>query len=397
MLKFFSDKPLVNIYTLPFLVFPFNFIMRNWDPNNYFIIALPDLLIFFPIIYFFFKNKFHFNYEITLISISLFLMIFFSLINLAIQNQLNLISLILLFREIILPILFLIIFFNLINNSNSIALNAIKLSISSIAIVSFISLLNYFEFISFNESYSTLNPAHTFHISAITRDVFNFGFEIPRLNPLMGGAIGSIAAILVSTSFFILGENFFKNFIKISISLILFITSFFTQSYSGIFILILALIFFTNFYIKIFLIFLFCIIISFYKFSLINEFIYYLKIILLSLFDAINKFSFSEILFGLGPRFYNNYIEIIHPKLITDSGIFRIFFEFGIIVFILKILFLLNLIFKLINDKFDRKYLYLFLLISFLIIIHGNIFLLKPLNLYFYSLLGYIYYNIKIN
>ena len=396
MLRFFSDKSLINIYTLPFLVMPFFLIIRNWG-ENYFIIAFPDLLLLLPIIYFSFNQKFKFDYETTVISVSLFLLILFSIINLTVQNHLSLISLVLFIREIILPLLFLIVFLNVIEKTNSIALNSLKISIASFFAVSFFSLLNYFGLISYNESFSYLNPYVSYGQIQLKRDVFNLGFDIYRLNPLMGGAIGSIAAISLATSIFILKENLFNNFFKLIISIVLLTVSFLTQSFSVIPIIILAFYFLIKFEIKIFSLILFLLFILFFDFQILNKFFSYFKIIFLQCLNAINNFTLPEFLFGLGPRFFNNHIAIISPKLMTDSGIFRIFFEFGIIVFILKIFFLFNLIFKFIKIKINtNKYLYLFFLFSFLIIIHGNIFLLKPLNLYFYSLIGYIYYNIKV-
>ena len=120
--------------------------------------------------------------------------------------------------------------------------------------------------------------------------------------------------------------------------------------------------------------------------------IYYILDVTFSNLNFIYKYDFHEFIFGRGPNIlnldYQNYANI--P---IDSGIFRIFFEFGAIVFLIYLIIIIYPYLIFIKNNLSKEScLFIFLYTVLISLIHGNIPMSSP-----YFLLFSVYYCSIIN
>jgi hypothetical protein len=231
-----------------------------------------------------------------------------------------------------------------------------------------------------------------------------FMIKIPRLNLLTGGALGSSAAIFVLLALIIFIEKTIidNKILKYIAIILLTVSSLLTASNSVItpFLVLFILFFFKfKFVKKIQLIFLFITIASistiYFEFNPIFYITNYLLEPYISYFGSL---TLNEILYGVGPRINTvgfNYIN--ENKFIIDVGFVRVFVETGILNFIFFLLILfytLHNAFIIFKYQFSiNSYKFILILITFLLLIHGNFSIMPP----FYPLFAISVAGILIN
>jgi hypothetical protein len=227
------------------------------------------------------------------------------------------------------------------------------------------------------------------------RDVsfFDFSYYFKRLNILHGGgSLGSSAAILLSLSLSFLFYNKNFNFINIFMMLTLAVVSLLSISFS-ILIVIIYFIFFryvikkTSYILLLSAIIFFILFYKEYNFLDKRQGIYYILDVIFSNLNFIYNYDFHEFLFGRGPYFRNlGYQNNLNIPI--DSGIFRVYFEFGAIVFLIYLIIIIYPYLVFIkNDLSKGSCLFIFLYTVIISLIHGNIPMSSP-----YFLLFSLYY-----
>lgn len=385
---------------LPFIVYPFHLLLRNNFSDSIVVNILPEIIFFLA----FLRSINYLTKNFFLRREILFLSLFTILIMLSYFYHLefNLYQFLYFNKIYILPLIFLMLFFTIFRNNKQILNESFKFSIISYFVVSILTLLNYTDVISLNTNLKYLHKyvLDTFLDKDAGRliNFFDYTFYPKRLNTLHGGgAVGSSAAILLSLSLSFLFYNKNFNFINIFMIFTLTLVSLLTISFS-ILLVIIYFIFFRFLIKKTLNILLFSTIIFFvlfyYEFSFLDhrQGIYYILDIIFSNLNFIYEYDFHEFLFGKGPyisaSFYQNVVNI--P---IDSGIFRIFFEFGIIVFLIYLIIIIYPYFIFIKyNLFKDRCLFIFLYTVLISLIHGNIPMSSP-----YFLLFSVYYCKIIN
>lgn len=383
------------IYLYPFMVFPFMFLLRSSNLENIILKILPDLLVLIAVFYHLFFYRLQKNLWFYYVILLIYLILVFLTLMFAVADLKYLFVII---RQFLIPIFFLIIFIDISQHKNSLPLRSIKISILFFSIVCVISFLNIFGIAPIDPEIPELSPFLNF--SNLEEDQMKFsgreffGISLPRLNTFTGGAMGSASALL-----FCLGMiSAFKSVqlksraYKIS-GLFLLAASVMTISNS---ILISIFIFFVfNYliykkYANLFLFSTMLIIASYIIFVqnfifLIPAFEYLKETSLAAFYNYLLNSSYTDYLFGKGPRIVSDGYNFIPDDFIIDIGIFRVFIESGIFTF-LFFLFFNYLVFKtalkiLHKDKITSPSsitIYMTIFILFMLLIHGNMTILPP-------------------
>lgn len=404
----------VMIY--PFLVFPFMFILKSPDPSNLVLIAFPELVTFFSICFVLFNKKIS---VIDKRNKQFFVVLFTHLILTTVvcsYHVFDISFLIIILRQYTLPLFFLIAFLIFVRKNEPFIEFAMVISIIAYSFVGLFAILNILGVINFNSTLPELQPVLTIindNESIVMERDSVFMLSIPRLNLLTGGALGSSAAIFASLAIILqFGiEKSISKSLKFFCSLILLISSLMTSSFS---IVIPFLVLFGLFYLykyrfvkkAILFVFGFIVaIISIVIFSF-NPFSYFNETVLKSLIGFFSQLSFKDFILGIGPRITTAGFNYINENkfFVIDVGILRVFVETGVLNFLIY-LFILVYIFRLgiycIRVDFDfKKAKYLFLFMTFCLLIHANFSILPPFYpLFTLSIAGVFvnYYQSKIS
>jgi hypothetical protein len=378
------------IILYPFFIYPFMFLLRAHDPGNFILILLPDILTLVAVFFAFFfrkgKNLNKIFYQLTFIYIVLS---FFILI----IHVKEFLFIPVIFRQFSLPVLFMLAFVRVSFVEQKLPFDALKISIISFSIVCFLSILNAFDIIVINPSYTALYPYLNYEFDsdliAGSRSVLE-GSNFPRLNLFTGGALGSSAAIIFGLGLvaFFASKNYLNVLFKI-LSFPLFISSFLSFSVSVIIPIILLFIYFSflkfNKFVFFFLIGLLITLLSSVVFLTgQSPFDYARSTSFSGLVSYINSMNLFMFLFGIGPRLTSEGFVFIPSLFFIDIGIFRVFSETGIFIFCLFISILyrpLKYGFIGLKNKniYYSQFIWFFLLfLTFLLLVHGNMTALPP-------------------
>lgn len=395
---FFLSKDFLLI--LPFIIYPFHLLLRNNFSDSFIVKLLPEIIFFLAFLRYF--SYFKINFSFVRINIYIFLLITLIILSYFYHLEFNLYQFFYFTKINVLPLIFLIFFFTISINNNDILYKSFKFSVISYFVISILTLLNYTEAILLNEDLLYLRKYvidMNLNLDAIRELSFlDVLFKLKRLNLLHGGgAVGSSAAILLSLSFSFLFYKKNLNFINILIMFTLAIVSLLTISFSTL-IVIICFIFFRYVIIKPLYILLLSLITFFvlfhkeYYFLGQRQGIYYILDIISSNLNFIYKYDFREFLFGKGPNILNlDYLNYVNIPV--DSGIFRIFFEFGAIVFLIYLIIIIYPYLIFIKNNLSKEScLFIFLYTVLISLIHGNIPMSSP-----YFLLFSVYYCSIIN
>jgi hypothetical protein len=283
-----------------------------------------------------------------------------------------------------------IIFINASLKKNELPLEALKICICSFGITSIIALLNYFGFIKkiiINPDSGTRSSVICLNEKVRTFFCSETDF-LPRLDPLISGSIGSVAAILLTLSivciFLCDRTNRLKYF-----SLPLFAVSFLSLSVSILisiaYLLLIIALRYKFFKPSILILIIFFVIFFITKFNIFLEYspyAYFLSTIVNATLNHFANVELINIFFGSGPIIDSLMFEYFPKNYIIDVGIFRVAIENGIFIFIffLAILFyILNKAFWLvINFPSNFNLSLLFILLVSLSIVHSNAFFTYP-------------------
>lgn len=404
-LIFFNSKT-NNYLFLPFIFFPFMFLIRVPDPTNLLLISIPDILTLSCILKYFTINfnKPRKNYIIE------YILILLACINFIISfiHILDIFAIPQLIRQYFLPIAYCILIFNVSKFDNLFPLKALKLTIISISIVSFISILNYFNLAHVVAKIPDLTATVTFELdqeSGITHGRSLFDVILPRINPFLGGAVGSSAGVLASLA--IISFSNFRIFNKIYYNIIfgfiILTCAILTISYTILFSIILSILLYFNLnkrkhflFLPIFLFFIFYLLtkISPADFNAID---YYNDSFVKNVFDAMVNTNLQSLLFGNGPKLVSSSYQTVTKDYSGDIGLFRILVELGIISFLILLFIVYLLIKKYLtitsNGEKLRKFPYIFLALTMLISIHTIIIFTPPFYPIFAVCIAGIYYD----
>jgi hypothetical protein len=369
------------------------FLIRAQSPENIILILLPEIFIIAAFFYHIFKNGPTSGSP----TITLYLMIYaISTLMINTVNVGNFELFPVLVRQYFLPILFLIIFVNASLINPTLPLKAIRISILSFGIVSLTALLNIAEVVNVPPSNEALYPYLHYQIDGDNSQVYGRNLtddlSLPRINLFTGGALGSSAAIFAVLGFisFILYSGESNRVLKI-FSMPLFVASLASLSSSIVIALFCILIVMIGVSKRAlyFLPFVVIIMFSALNFKLFidkSPFDYVMESSIGGFIEYINSVGWLEILFGSGPRIVAQGYEFLPEFFAVDVGIFRVFVEAGILIFLIFFIFLGYAFYKAytlqkVNGYYNGKPL-LILLIIFISMVHANMTILPP----FYTL-----------
>jgi hypothetical protein len=393
-------------YLLPFYIYPFMLLINDKNPGNILIKLLPETAIFIAIIFFFKDYKIQLYQKKLFFSFSLFSLLTFLI---SYMHILEIYFIPALFRQYILPILFLIVFVNISLKKNELPFEALKIFIYSCSIISVIALLNYYN-LTDNITLHILGSRYSdLCLGELTSTLFKCDADnnISRLDLLISGSTGSAAAILLTLGIVSLALSNKNNKHLKYFSLPLFIASYLSLSVS---ILIPIIYFFfisiLNFrkYFKIFLFFFimisYLILSEFSLFGQISALNYLSSIVLNEIFFYLAKLELLNILFGFGPIISSNKFMYFPENFIVDVGIFRVFFENGLFIFIIFAIILFyilkNNFWLVINFPSIYNRSLLIILLVLLSTVHSNWVLTPPFMVLFTVIVSGIIVQLKL-
>lgn len=389
---------LANIALLPFYFYPFLIIFKTQYPDYLLFSVLPEISILISFIYIFFDQKIkksekYLYFLVLLLSFSLIFSNFLFIFDIYFLPAL--------IRQYALPIIFLVFFIGVSLNNHQLPREAFRICIIAYGLIAIIAFLNYFDLIN-------ILQGNVFrYFLGCSNDIFQTIFPcknlaLLRLNPLLGGSIGTSASILLMLAIVIILNFKIKDGLIFYFTIPLIFSAFFSISFSTIIPItftIAVLIFskFRMYFKQIFigLIIFFILFISNFSFGGEQNFLTYFQLTVLnSLIEHYSKIDLINIFFGSGPIINSNKFGYFPDHFIQDIGILRILTETGVFNFFLVILMLLYFLKKVIwlvfyyPSNYNKS-----LLIMFLTLIssfHAIIFLTIP----FYPLFVMIASNI---
>jgi hypothetical protein len=390
-----------NIALLPFYFYPFYFLFKNQYPENFLFSILPEISVLISFIYIFFDQKIkicekHLIFLILLLSFTLTFFNFLSILNIYFLPAL--------IRQYSFPLIFLFFFITISLKNHKLPREAFRICIIAYGVVAIIALLNYFDTINiFQTTFSREFIGCSIEIGQTFLPCKDLKY-IMRLNPLLGGSVGTAASILCVLTIVII-----LNFKNIGSHLIifvipLFLTILFAASFSTIIpisisIGVIVLSKYSMYLKQISIILLIIFVLFITKFGLYGEksiFTYFKLTVLDGLIDFYSKIDLINIFFGSGPVINSNKFEYFPNNFIQDIGILRVLTETGIFNFMILIIILFYVLKKniwLISNipsNFNKSLLIMFL--SLLSSFHTIIFLTVP----FYPLFVMIVSNIIV-
>ena len=392
------------VFLLPFIIYPFQFLIRAQSPDNITLILLPELTICLAITSYFLIRDIRFsslNFTYTLILvvyISLSITIYFS-------HLYDIAYFPILLRQNILPVVFLVIFIN-ISSFRDMASFSLKLCFLSYSIISILIIFNLTNILTINQSTEGFyrfvdHSGEWLDPAARQRVLFDF-IGLPRINLFLGGAIGSAAAILVALGLmpFLKRSEFSKFTYKIA-GLPLVLLGFLSLSFS----VIVPIILFIIMCLSRKTAFIFLPVLTAAIFYLIqldyldNRSItdYFLESIASHFLSYLESISVMSLLFGIGPRIIASGYYFVPDNFLVDIGLLRVFLETGIInfsLFIFGLLVVLKKSFVVLTSASEGSVHYaVFLLLTLLALVHANMTAFSPFFPIYVAVVAVIFDN----
>lgn len=379
-----------SLLLLPFLLYPFMFLIRIPDHQNTILAIIPDIAAMLAILGFFIRQgrRIRFN----LMSMLLLVYAILNFINPAV-HIFDAGALPYIFRQYVLPIIFTIVFLNASQKDGSLPQRALLLSIFSFSLVSVITLLNYLDIISIPPLFEEIYPYSSYILdieTGITHGRSIVGSEIiPRINLFIGGALGSAAAILVSLAIISL-FNFVSRIgrgLAIVCGVLLMTAAFLSLSYTILLPVIFSIAVFTYKRINIIYGLPIAFALTFYLINSIDlagmsAYQYLNEYIISSLYKLLTSNSIMAFLVGNGPKLTTSAYVYVTGSSAVDVGIFRILFEQGIVnftFFIAIIIIVLKQFFWAVNNGFlIDKFPFILIFCTMLFSIHTNMTITPP-------------------
>jgi hypothetical protein len=393
----------------PFYIYPFMFMLRARDPENFLLIICPELFALIPMVFHYIGINI--NEKIGAYS----LLLFFYAVSVALVVMFhveNIYYFPLMFRQYILPVFFVIFILDVTSKRNNLSFDALKISFNSFALVAVLSILNIFGVFTIDASIEALYPFLNYYTEGGEQQIGRtfMGSDIfPRLNLFSGGALGSSAAIFIAlgltpylskklemnwlhrfSSMFLLaaGAMSFSTSILIPVAIFtLFIFRTMINWYLAGFILFLSIFILAN--------------MTLFVSGTVFDYVYSTSMI--GFASYLVNLNFWSILFGSGPRFTSSGFEFVPDNFIIDVGVFRIFVETGAISFIIFLFFLTSIFRKGFNvglksDAYGGR-VFFFLFLIFVLMVHANMTALPPFYPLFAVVVGGIVraYCLKID
>jgi hypothetical protein len=387
-----------DMLKLTFLIYPMMFIIKIPDHTNPFFIIFPDVVALLSIFSYSLatlnKDLTPKNKNVTICLLILMILNF----KILFLHTLSLEAIPLIFRQYIMPIIFATIFLNASESDENLVSVASMVSLLSYSFVSIVSLLNYFSLITvppvFEEVYPWVNYLRSFEEN-VNHGRSLFGSDlIMRLNPMLGGALGSSAGILMTLSMIALFnvDNGIHYSFKILLSLVLALAAILTISNSIILPIIIWVVLYSYLNVgkiiiipSLILVFIIVNTVQFIGISIID---YFYESFIINIYDAINGVSINSFLFGNGPKFTSNFYVNNTVEYSGDIGIFRVLMESGFIVFTVFLLILFMIVKKYFEygnkSILNKKFPYILLFFVMIFSIHTNLIFTAP----FYPLFG---------
>ena len=367
--------------------YPFMFLLRVPNHENLLFIIFSDILCNISIIKYLnlnikYKTKdlIYYNY------LSLLIVIIFS----AIITINNFLSLLFLYRQIIMPLIMFIIIYTIVKKDNQFLDEISNAAMIPYVLISIMVILNYLNLMLippvYEATYPTINYLRELDNPEFISRKIIFGLDIQRSNLMIGGAGGSVAAIFVAIGIFVLHRNDLSKFKRYFYFGVLTVAAILSGSFS---LIIPWLIYLAikitkrlNLVISIpIIILLFLLITTNLGTTQFDILSYFFNSYVANIFDNFSNFSLNEIIFGKGITIQSSVIiDESNDFLAVDVGIFKLLFEFGAIVFIIfmsliLIAFIRYYNFTKNNNNGDQ---FLVLVITMLVSIHTYLPFLAP-------------------
>jgi hypothetical protein len=387
-----------ELFRLTFLLYPFMFLIKIPDHTNVFLIALPDILSLLSISFYLVSSAIkgpvlkHRN----LITCLVILMVLNIIIPLL--HVLSIEAIPVIFRQYILPIVFALVFLQASEKVESLVSEALTVSILSFSIVAAVSILNYLYIFTIPPVFEDVFPYVNYLRSLEDDEMLGRSFMgedmALRLNPMLGGALGSSASILMTLSIIALLK--FRHSVHRGLlfipSIFLGVAAIFTISSSILFPIIIGIMLYA--YIRLGRLMLLpafivgFIIINTIEFTNMSVFDYFYNAFIMNIYISLDGNTITSFLFGNGPKFSSTLYSYSSREYPASVGIFRVFLESGILnftVFITLIYLIIKKYFK--NDTrllLMQKFPFIFLFLVMVSAVHTNLLFTAP----FYPLFG---------
>jgi hypothetical protein len=387
-----------ELFRLTFLLYPFMFLIKIPDHTNVFLIALPDIVSLLSISFYLVSNVIkdpvlkHRNLTICLV----ILMVLNTIIPLF--HVLSIEAIPVIFRQYIIPTVFVLVFLQASEKVESLVSKALTVSILSFSIVAAVSILNYLGIFTIPPVFEAVFPYVNYLLSLEGRTMLGRsllgGDMVMRLNPMLGGALGSSAGILMTLSIIALlkfRHGVHRGLLFVS-AIFLGAAAILTISSSIIFPVIIGIVLYT--YIRLGNLILLpafivvVVIINTIGFTNMSVFDYFYSSFIMNIYNGLDGNTITSFLFGNGPKFATSFYSYSSREYPASVGIFRVLLENGILnftVFIALIYLIIRKYFK--NDTrllLMQKFPFIFLFLVMVSTIHTNLLFTAP----FYPLFG---------
>jgi len=394
----------MNPVLVTFLVYPFSFLLRNHHPGEALIVLAPEILWFFSLLLVI-KNVVSQDIRSVMIPVGLltFYAVFVFLSSVYHWGGLNGFQgnyLLEVVRLYVLPVVYIAALIIVSVYDQSVSEKGLLYSSFSFGVLGLLAIVNYY-YPFLNRDIASLQSILNYNEDGlIVAGRYFMGVYMPRLNLLIGGMVGSVAAIYIGLSYFLFRESE-GDYIKIIFSVILFVAAMLTLSYTPIavilFILILSLFIGGENRMKnvLMMVFLFYATMSFGGAGDLSLYEYGSDMTSAK-FHFVSEMSFKDLFSGYGFWLLSSdFGEAGKYYGPIDLGFFRILLDVGIVPFVVYCFFVLIILRILLNGFFYKKKSndilpYAVLLFSFLIGIHGNVAMTTPVFPVFAALVAKI-------
>lgn len=387
-----------DLFRLTFLLYPFMFLIKIPDHTNVFLITLPDIVSLLSILFYLASNVIK-DQVLKYRNLTTFLVILMVLnISIPFLHVFSIEAIPVIFRQYIIPIVFALVFLQASEKVELLVPKALTVSILSFSIVAAVSTFNYLGVFTippvFEDVYPTVNYLRSLDGDTIYGRSL-FGSDIfMRMNPMLGGALGSSAGILMTLSIvtlFKFGHDIHSGF-RFVPAIFLGVAAILTISSSILFPVIIGIVLyiyirFGNLLLAPSLIMVFIIIntVGFTNESVID---YFYNAIIAGVVDMLDGNTITSFLFGNGPKFASSFYGYSSRDYANSIGIFRVLAESGILTFTVFTMLIYLIIKKYFKNSTDlllkQKFPFIFLFLVMISAVHTNLLFTAP----FYPLFG---------
>jgi len=375
------------------------FLIKIPDHTNVFLIALPDIVSLLSIL--FYLASMIANKDLTInhrnLTTCLAILIVLN-ISIPLLHVLSIEAIPVIFRQYIIPIVFALVFLNASEKDESLVSTALTVSILSFSIVAAVSTLNYLGIFTippvFEDVYPTVNYLRSLEDNTIYGRSLLGSDTLMRMNPMLGGALGSSAGILMTLSIITLlkfGHGIHSG-LRFVPAIFLGVAAILTISSSIFFPIIFGIMLYV--YIRLgnlilvpgFIVVF--VIINIVEFTNVSIADYFYDAFIMNIFNTLDGNTITSFLFGNGPKFASSFYSYSSREYSGDIGIFRVLVESGIVTFTALIMLIYLMIKKYFKNGTDlllmQKFPFIFIFLVMISSIHTNLLFTAP----FYPLFG---------